>query len=733
MIDHTDHAEVLQALQTAQDSNHDVREMAREAELFVTKRDGQWEPYWWNLADNRPRYQFDMCSPVIDQIAGELTRADFGITVDPAGGEATEDVARVYAGLIRNIQNISEADETYNAAERKMVESGIAGWRVIQAYADDDSFHQDFLIQEINNFVDRVWFNDGHEKADASDCDMAWVMTGFTEAEFKKKWPKANATSIEPDATAYAYFNKPELVMVGECYYYKEKEIELVLMSSGKVYEVTDDFNSITDELKEKAITEVSRRKVKKKKVYIRKFNVDNWLDEEEETAFAIIPVVPMYGNFRIVENKVVYHGAIEKMLDPQRVMNYSLSREIEEGALAPRAKYWMSEDEAEGYEASIATLNTNSDPVQFYNPDERKGGMAPQQQGGAQINPGLQTISQSMNLILGQTSGMFAANMGDNPNAQSGVAIKRLQDKGDNGTVKYVKASEVAIRQTGRILLKSIPNLYTDERMIRVIHEDRTKETLTLNETVIDNDTGKEVVLNDLSRGSYTMTVSAGPAFQNKQQETVEGMIEMAGIYPGLVDMGLDVMLSNITTPGMSTLAKRARKNLIAAGQIPLEELTEDEQMELQQMQAQQGQKQDPNMLIAQAEMGKAQAEQMNAQTAQMKEQREGFTAKSKFQIEMRKGQLSEMKLNIEANVAQGKMSAAEGKQQIDVFKAETDRMEAQIDAQIAGVNIGKTQVETTGGELDNALKMKELQNFNNSLIDFEYDPMTSELKRLN
>ena len=50
------------------------------------------------------------------------------------------------------------------------------------------------------------------------------------------------------------------------------------------------------------------------------------------------IPVVPYYGNFKLIDNTIKYRGVVLKLMDPQRVLNYSLSREIEEGAW-PRAK----------------------------------------------------------------------------------------------------------------------------------------------------------------------------------------------------------------------------------------------------------------------------------------------------------------------------------------------------------------------------------------------------------
>ena len=68
----------------------------------------------------------------------------------------------------------------------------------------------------------------------------------------------------------------------------------------------------------------------------------------------------------------------------------------------------------------------------------------------GAQINAGLATLSESMRGILSDSAGMHAATMGDNPALQSGVAIDKLQDRGDIGNNKYSTAREIAQRHTG-------------------------------------------------------------------------------------------------------------------------------------------------------------------------------------------------------------------------------------------------------------------------------------------
>ena len=692
--DYSQHQDVIELLDKCQQADKDNRERVRESHLFLDKRDGQWEPYWWNSNEEKPRYTFDMVNPIVDQVASEIEQSDYDIKVSPAGGNATKDIALSYDGIIRNIEQMSNAKTTYAQCARNMVIGGMDGWRVVQKYVDDNSFDQDLAIEHIGNFVDRVWFDPAAENQDKSDSRYAFVLHPMAKDEYEARFPEGSGESVSDGRDGEAYYDKAECVVVGEFLYLESEDRELVMMSNGQVHEVNDDFEKVVDDLAVIGVTEVKRRTRKKHYVCSRFFDAKDFLEDKKETVFCRIPVVPAYANYKIFENKTIYWGVVEKLLDPQRVMNYSVSREIEEGALAPRAKYWMTPAQAAGYEDSLSTLNTNADPVQFYNVDPETPSV-PQQQGGAQVNPGLGRISEAMRQIIGQTAGMFAANMGDNPGLQSGVAIKQLQDRGSNSTMKYSRSLEIAVAATGRILKDAIPMVYDTERQVRVLREDESYDMVPINQKVIDGQTGEIVTVNDLQVGTYDVTCRAGPSFRNRQQETIEAITTLAQTDPSLMQIAGDLLLQNISTPAASQIAERKRIQMIAAGLIPQSQMTEEELQEMQQKMQQQSQGQqapDPAMVLAQAEQMKAQADMMKAQ------------------IDAQKVQNETLKIQLQAQNDQNEVVAQQAKTQVDVFNAQTNRMKAQIEAEKAGATIDHTNIKAFGDQLDNQEQMTEM-----------------------
>ena len=132
-------------------------------------------------------------------------------------------------------------------------------------------------------------------------------------------------------------------------YWIDEKPIELIQFSNGAVY-TEDEVAPVLDELQAQGITEKARRKRVERICKIRQLDGGDWLNEPQDTVFNWIPLIPIYGNYNVNEGKIIYHGAISKLYDHQRVYNYLKSREITEVALSPRNKLMLSAEQAEGY-----------------------------------------------------------------------------------------------------------------------------------------------------------------------------------------------------------------------------------------------------------------------------------------------------------------------------------------------------------------------------------------------
>ena len=653
MIDFNDLDKVLTGLKKSQDADSDIREYVREANHFIDKRDGQWEPEIVTKFKDagKPRYTFDKTNPIVDQIAGEMENADFTLRVRPAGGEASMDTAKTIDGLIRNIRNISNAEDVFNAAGRSMITGGMDGWEVVQDWVDGDSFDQDLFIRKIHNWVDRVWFDPGSEEQDHSDADWVIVLQTILPGTFEKEFPDKSLLSVGDDKPSDVYTQKPAFVVIGRILYKKPENIEIIRMTNGAVYKM-DAFENVKDELAAQGITpeldadgEPKTRKRKSHRVHSRLFSGDDWLNDEQETVFNQLPVCATYGNFKISENKRIVRGIVEKLMDQQRVINYGESEQVRQTALAPVSKIVMTNQQATGNNG-LSTLNVDNTPLLTYKHTD--GQPPPYRMEAPQPNMALQVIIQRASEGLNVSAGMFQANMGDNPGLQSGVAIDRQISKGDNATTKWFSAQKVAICYTGKVIIDgALQRVYDATRQARQVNEDGSSEMVPLNKAGADAQ-GQPIIINDLSVGEYDVVCEIGLAFASKQREAVAAFTEMAAVDPSLMEVGRDIWLSNQDAPGMPALAERVRHFMVMNGQVPEDQLTDDEKQLVAQQQAaaqQQPQQPDPLMVAAQAEQTKAQAAQTNANNDQMR-----------LQIDAEKVRQSGIELELKAQQAENK-----------------------------------------------------------------------------
>tara|TARA_R110000851_G_scaffold214072_1_gene366700 strand:+ start:3198 stop:5384 length:2187 start_codon:yes stop_codon:yes gene_type:complete len=647
-----------QELKGLQESDLDQREQARESDRFLLDKDGQWEDHVAQSLDsqNRPRYTFDKVTPVIEAMMADIEDMDFGGNVKPSGGTANKETALTYDGMIRSIQNQSNTEHQYRQIARRVIRRGFDAVVIKAKYADEWSFEQDLFVESIPNAVNRVWVSNTSTDPASADSDVAYVLTSMEPDAYKKQWPEGSGISVDDGSLDDNWDDyEPEVVTIGERYYPEEKMVEVAQLNNGDVVELNDDWAKIKDE---KAAQNIFIAKDSDGKEKIKKVKGFTWyhcvfdgggiLEEGRKTVFKTNPIVTFYGNHEILgqNSKITYSGITLKQMDSQRVHNYAKSREIEEGALSPRGKYWMTKAQAKGHTTQLSKMNTSADPVQFFNPDPEIPGY-PQYVAGAQINPHLATLGNQMGMDIKEQASVFDPMQGQFAGRQSEDAIRMQIDRGTASTRKWVNSLVYGIQRICNILVETIPVVYDTKRQFSIIGIDGTESMVQLNEEVFDQQSNQMIKFNDLNAGKYKVTVDAGPAFSNKLEAGLAALTEYAALDPSIIQTGGDIMLKAIDAPMVDQIAERKRIQMLQAGMIPAEQMTEEETAQQQQMaESQQNQPPSPEQMIGEAEMMKAQTEQQSAQFDQQERVAQHELAMQKLGLEARKVEQQGMKI---------------------------------------------------------------------------------------
>lgn len=223
----------------------------------------------------------------------------------------------------------------------------------------------------------------------------------------------------------------------------------------------------------------------------------------------------------------------------------------------------------------------------------------------------------------------------------------------------------------------------------------------VTLNEQIFDDEQGKLVTVNDLSKGVYDVVCDVGEAFQNRQDHTVKAITQIAAIDPSIIGQGADILLNNISAPGIDILAERKRDMMVKQGLIPLTQLTDEEKSMLQQMMMMQAQNQQPSAedKIADAEIGRVEAE----------------TADTLSKIEERQNKMAmeERKLILDAQKQQFDQQNAVNQAILNELKMQAETLNTLREAIGANTIVGDTNM---GAYIEQAGIVGEAQDVFNS-----------------
>jgi Phage P22-like portal protein len=527
--------------------------------------------------DGRPCLTINRIPQFLRQVTNDMRQNRPGVQVDPVDDNGDPETAEVIEGMVRNIQNDSNADIAYDTAAGSAATIGFGFIRVITEYESPLSFDQVIKIKRIRNpFM--VYLDPSAQEADKSDAKFGFVVEVMTKEEYLEAYPDSKLAdaddwkSIGDDAGGW--IDEEGGVRVAE-YFDKTIEDDTVLMmqcpDGTKQAKLLSEFpESMRASLAGGAALPegyqiLASRNTKVPKLKWCKLNGHEILDETDWPG-QYIPIVPVYGDELDVDGKVIFEGVVRHAKDPQRMYNYWASAETETIALAPKAPYVAAEGQIEGYEEQWRNANRKNYSVLTYKPKGLAGELLPPPQRNVQ-EPAVAAITQARMQSgddLKATTGIYDAALGARSNEQTGRAILARQQQGQVSNFHYMDNLCRAIRHVGRIIVDLIPKIYDTPRVLRIIGSDEEAKTVPINQQV-DKPIKQGGVANiyDVTTGRYDVTVKAGPSYSTKRQEAAQSMLALTQAYPQLMQVAGDLLVKNMDWPGAREIADRLKKTL--------------------------------------------------------------------------------------------------------------------------------------------------------------------------
>ena len=549
--------EAKKFLKLANDADTNNRSEALEDLKFAAG--DQWPVEIQNsrTLEARPCLTINKIDAYVRQVTNQQRQQRPRIKVHGMNSQSDAKVAEILTGICRHIEVNSDADHAYDNAFNYAVRMGFGYWRVKTDYVREDSFDQEIYIEPIHNPF-TVYFDPNSTLPDGSDAEKCLITQVVSKETFRKMYPDADdGTGFSQRGTgdSNAEWVMKEDIRIAEYFYTVRKADKLCLLSNGEKM-----FRSNLpkqEEMLMAGVYVIDERPSFKKEVKQIKCTAIEVL-EEGVWPSKFIPIVPVYGEEFVVENKRKKYGLVRMAKDPQRMYNFWKTALTESVALAPKAKWLLAEGQDEGHENEWAQANIKSMPVLRYKQKDIEGVPAP---APTRIQPeappaGIMAAADGINSDMQAVLGIFDPNQVPTGNI-SGKALNGQQQQIDLTNYHYYDNLTRSIKHTAKIILDLVPKIYDNERVMRIIGDDGKPDLVNINKLQGDEQ-GVMKILNDVTVGEYDVVMDTGPGYNSKRIEAVETMMPLLSADPQLMNVAGDLIFRNMDFPGAEVIADR-------------------------------------------------------------------------------------------------------------------------------------------------------------------------------
>lgn len=523
--------------------------------------------------DQRPCHTINKLPTFVNQVTNDVRQNRPDINISPVGDKSDPEVAKMLAGVVREIERKSAADIAYDTAFACAARGGWGWFRILSEFEKTDSLNQVLSIKRIANPF-TVYADPAAQEPDASDMKWCFVSDMLPRDEFKEDYPDADAMPWPQGGigdSLKTWITKDE-IRIAEYFEFENEKRWYVMLENG----VEGWEDEIKQDIRDKYET-IAERESDCSSLHWYKLTAVEVL-EHVKLPIKWIPLVRIIGDEINIEGKFTWSGIVRNAKDAQRAYNYWTTSFTEAVALAPKAPWVLAEGQDEGYEQEFKNANVRPMAVVHYKPVDLNGQLAPppqrMQQGAVPtgIQQGLQNATQD---LMTTTGVRFDMTTKDHVYDESGRALRELRRFGDIGSFHLVDNLARALRHAGEILINWIPKVYDRKRIITILRENDEEERVIIDPNAPQamgetrDAQNKVLKIFNPTYGEYGVTVTIGPSYATKRIEAAESMMDflraIGPVFPQAVTAVADLIAKNQDWPGSDEFTRRLTKVVAA------------------------------------------------------------------------------------------------------------------------------------------------------------------------
>jgi hypothetical protein len=512
-------------------------------------------------AEGRPMLTINRLPQFLRQVTNDIRQADIAIKAAPVDDKSDPALAKIFNGLLKQIQYQSNAHHVYATAAEHQSGCGIGWFRISTDYADDSAFDQEIKLEAVPHPLS-VYCDPAAMRPDRSDAMWMIVTEMVPTATFKKRFPKFAAHDVDrpsDGSSSRLYWTTADATRICEYWCKKPYTKTLGLTQTGE----TIDLTGLKPADRAFLPPIVREREQLCYKVVQYLISGTDILEGPNEWPGKYIPLVPVIGAEIPLDQKTYRYGLIRFARDPQQLYNYYRTGVAEMMALAPKSPYLVTTEMLSdpAIKRIWDTANRQNRPYLPYKPDPNAPA-GPKREHPPEMPSALMQEAQVASEDMKATTGIHDASLGARSNETSGRAIVARQREGDVANYHFADNLEQSLQYAGRIIIDLIPKIYDNERVLRIMGDDDAEEFVPINQVMMGVD-GMPIMLNDLSTARFDVRVTIGPSYSTRRMETADAMLQFMQAVPGAAAVGPDLVAKALDFPGAEEMAKRLRNTI--------------------------------------------------------------------------------------------------------------------------------------------------------------------------
>lgn len=512
-------------------------------------------------AEGRPMLTINRLPQFLRQVTNDIRQADIAIKASPVDDRSDPQLAKVYNGLLRQIQYASNAHHVFSTAAEHQSSCGIGWFRVTTDYADDSAFDQEIKLEGIPHPLS-VYCDPAAVRPDRSDAEWIIVTEMIPRDTFKSRFPDAAPNDVDrpsDGSSSRLYWTTADAVRVCEYWCKKPYTKTLGLTELGETIDLTN-IKPADRAFLPRIVRERKQTCYKVEQYLISGTDV---LEGPNEWPGKFIPLVPVIGAEIPLDQKIYRYGLIRFARDPQQLYNYYRTGVAEMMALAPKSPYLVTTEMLSdpAIKRIWDTANRQNRPYLPYKPDPNAPS-GPKREHPPEMPSALMQEAQVASEDMKATTGIHDASLGARSNETSGRAILARQREGDIANYHFADNLEQSLQYAGRIIIDLIPKIYDNERVLRIMGDDDAEEFVPINKAMMGMD-GMPILLNDLSQARFDVRVTIGPSYSTRRMETADAMLQFMQVVPAAAQVAPDLVAKALDFPGAEEVAKRLRNTI--------------------------------------------------------------------------------------------------------------------------------------------------------------------------